>query len=100
MFILICKYIKANFLFALVVLYFFISAGLNLLFSIDILIPCLIESATGFHCPGCGLSTAFLNLVKLNLPEAWEANPIIFFVLPAGTWFIASDFFRFRKTRT
>ena len=63
---------------------------------IDVCIPCLWTTIFGVHCPGCGLTTASIDLLKLDFAGAWEANPLVFAVLPAIVFFAVSDFLKFR----
>lgn len=37
--------------------------------------PCGFFVFTGYPCPGCGLTTAFAHMVRLELHGAWTANP-------------------------
>lgn len=37
--------------------------------------PCGFLVVTGFPCPGCGLTTAFTNMVRFNVVGAAHANP-------------------------
>src|SRR5690606_37804325 len=30
---------------------------------------------TGFPCPGCGMTTAFAHMMRLEVVQAWSANP-------------------------
>ncbi len=36
--------------------------------------PCGFLVLTGFPCPGCGLTTCFAHMVRLQIPEAVAAN--------------------------
>lgn len=63
---------------------------------IDICIPCLWTTIFNVHCPGCGMTTAAINLLKLDFTAAWEANPLAFVVLPAIAYFAVMDFLTFR----
>ncbi len=38
-------------------------------------IPCLLRTFTGVPCPFCGMSTSVKEAVRLQLREAWTANP-------------------------
>ena len=40
-------------------------------------VPCIFRRATGWLCPGCGVTTLFLKLVKLDFAGAFEANPFL-----------------------
>lgn len=48
---------------------------------------CPMVLITGMPCPGCGLTRAFISLIKLDIASAIEYNPTIFlwivFVLAA-----------------
>ena len=43
---------------------------------------CPIRSATGFLCPGCGISQMLCALHDLNFIAAWNYNPVAFICLP------------------
>ncbi len=45
-------------------------------------IPCLFRKMTGWKCPGCGITTMFLNLLELDLAGAYQANPFLFVTGP------------------
>jgi hypothetical protein len=49
--------------------------------------PCGFLVFTGYPCPGCGLTTAFAHMVRLQLIGAWHANPfgIVLFTVTALT---------------
>lgn len=74
--------------------------------------PCGILAATGYPCPGCGMTTAFASMVRGNLPLAWTANPAgillflataLFVVFAAHAWLKKEPpgdaFFRVRADR-
>lgn len=43
-------------------------------------LPCFYKYFFHIPCPGCGMSHAFFELIKLNFKEALEYHPMIFFV--------------------
>jgi hypothetical protein len=79
------------------VLYFFISILLKISLNIDITFPCLFTKIFNFHCPGCGLTRAFIEILKFNFIEAWRFNPMIYLILPASLFFITKDFIDFKN---
>lgn len=36
--------------------------------------PCGFQQFTGYPCPGCGLTTAFAYMARLDLVGAWHVN--------------------------
>ncbi len=64
---------------------------------IDICIPCLWTTIFDVHCPGCGLTTATMSMLRLDFPGAWEANPLAFVVVPGLIFYATMDFMQFRK---
>lgn len=45
-------------------------------------IPCPIKFATGFDCPGCGISRVLLSYLRLDFKTAFFTNPVITVILP------------------
>ncbi len=43
-------------------------------------IGCPILSVTGIPCPGCGMTRALINLLKLNFSQAFSYHPLCFFM--------------------
>ncbi len=43
---------------------------------------CLIKALTGFDCPGCGTTRAFLAVIQGNFQAAFRYNPFLIIVLP------------------
>jgi hypothetical protein len=89
---IVLKYFISNWAYSLVGIYSIIGIILHQFYEIDILIPCLFTSIFGFNCPGCGITHAFIEIVSLNFIEAWQYNPLIYVVLPAGILYILKDF--------
>ena len=60
-------------------------------------IPCPVRTLTGGHikCPGCGISTMCVALVRFDIPGAIEAHPVIFILLPL--WLTAIAFWLFDR---
>ena len=45
-------------------------------------IPCLFREVTGWLCPGCGITTLFVCLSRLDIQGAFQANPFLFVTAP------------------
>ena len=43
---------------------------------------CLFRETTGFLCLACGTTHLFMNLFQLKIKEAFECNPVVFFMWP------------------
>lgn len=53
-----------------------------ILFQDNIGIPCFFHELTGLYCPGCGITRAFLSLIKLDLYQAFRYNMLVIILLP------------------
>ena len=47
-----------------------------------IAVPCVFYKITGWQCPGCGITTLFYRLGKLDFAGAFHANPFLFVTGP------------------
>lgn len=45
-------------------------------------IPCVFRKITGWLCPGCGITTLFVCLSRLDFQGAFQANPFLFATAP------------------
>lgn len=93
----VIKYIAINKIIVIVGAYFIFSAILKATTGIDVCIPCLWKTIFGFHCPGCGLTTAFIGLMELDFRKAFESNWIIFILVPLGVYYFTKDYVRFKR---
>lgn len=57
---------------------------------------CPIRNATGIPCPGCGMSRAWLAVLRLDVPEAFRCHPM-FWAVPVFFWLFWKDFRPFRR---
>ena len=53
-----------------------------LIYTTGFKIPCPIKFATGFDCPGCGISRVLLSYLRLDFKTAFFTNPVITVILP------------------
>ena len=95
---LMLRYINNNKLFCIVGIYFLCSVLLKMLFNLDYTIPCIWKTFFGFECPGCGMTTAFSELLKLNLTAAFKTNALLFIVAPASLIYLVTDFRKFKSS--
>ena len=93
----IIKYIAKNKILAILGFYILFSSILKAVFDIDICIPCIWKSIFGIHCPGCGLTTAFISLIELNFKNAFETNWLIFIIVPFGIYYMIQDYVKFQE---
>ena len=77
----------------IVVLYFIFSVLLKLLSGIDHLIPCLWKTFFGFECPGCGITSSIIEILKGNFQFAWEINKLTFLVFPLLLFYSIKEVF-------
>lgn len=51
-------------------------------------VPCMFYILTGWKCPGCGITRMCLFLLRGNVKSAWEANQVLFILLPLAILFL------------
>lgn len=61
-------------------------------------LPCPIRAATGFLCPGCGITQLFLSLAQGDLSGAWAANPALCLAGPLLLTLLAADEYAYIRT--
>lgn len=71
---------------------FIVLAGMAVLLQYQ----CPLLKLTGFICPGCGMSRAWLAALRLDFSQALYYNPM-FWVIPVVMLFALYDFNLFRK---
>ena len=94
---LIFAYLKQNYVYSIIVLYFIFGSVLYVFLSIDIMLPCIWKSIFNVECPACGITRASISLLQFDFRTAYEFNPLVFIVVPALTFYIISDFLKFSK---
>lgn len=65
-----------------------------------IAVPCIFRAITGLKCPGCGMTTLCMCLLRLDIPGAWSANPAAFLMLPLGAAVAVDMSVRYIRTGT
>ena len=94
---IIFRYTKHNKYLFLIAAYFIFSSILLAITGINITIPCIWNLMFNIHCPGCGLTKAFIDLLKIDPIGAWNSNPLIFLIIPMVLTYFFLDFRRFKK---
>lgn len=61
-------------------------------------IPCVIRTATGFLCPGCGMTRMCLALLKGDFASAFHANAGMFLASPILAVCLAVSLIRYIRT--
>ncbi len=90
--------ISGNILLSLLISYELFALILYRFSSTDILIPCLFKTLFGHSCPGCGMTTAFGELLSFHFIEAFTLNPLVYpFVLGVG-YLLVKDYLKFRRS--
>ena len=93
---MILKYIYLNRYYIVIILYFLLSILLKMHGIVDITIPCIFSYVFDIHCPGCGLTRSFIEILQLNFKKSFEYNIL---TLPIGVsmiYYIVRDFIDFR----
>ena len=97
---MLVKYIKYNFLYFIILIYFTISIVLKNFGIVDITIPCLFKTFLHYECPGCGLTRASIHIINFEFIEAFKTKPIIFLIIPLFIIFSFINYRNFIKTHS
>jgi len=63
-------------------------------------LPCTYKKYLGIECPGCGLQTAFIELLKGNVLESIKTHPALLPILFMFIYLFLHVKFKFRKGAT
>lgn len=66
----------------IIVLFIIGILGIILFLKYDIGIPCIFFELTGWYCPGCGITRAFVSLLQFDIYQAFRYNMLIVILLP------------------
>jgi len=94
---IIRAYLLRNKLLSLAAMYFLLSIALKMTFSIDVLIPCIWKTFFHVSCPGCGITTSFIEILRMNFQKAFDITPLTFFVIPTAFLIVWFDFLKFKR---
>ncbi len=59
------------------------SIVLLILVAMLLMYECPTRKFFGFTCPGCGITTAYVSLLKLDFQQAFSYHPLFFTVAPS-----------------
>jgi hypothetical protein len=93
----IIGYIKMNPFISIICIYFLLSTILKSTSGMDICIPCIWKKSLGLNCLGCGLTKAFISLLKLDIKKAYENNWLIFIIIPLGSYYLINDYYKYTR---
>jgi len=91
------NYLRKNNFIPIVSSYLLFSTLLKSTTGIDICIPCIWQSIFGIHCPGCGLTTAFISMIEFDFKNAFESNWLIFIIVPIVIYYVIQDYVKFKN---
>jgi hypothetical protein len=94
---MIIKYLYINRYYTIAILYFLLSVLLKMQGIVDMTIPCIFNFLFDIHCPGCGFTRSFIELLKLNFEKSLEYNILTLPILVSMIYYIIRDFINFRK---
>jgi len=89
--------IRSNKLLASVLIYEILMTLVVMTTSFDLRIPCFFTFCFGINCYGCGMSDAFLEIIKLNFIEAFRLNFLVYPFIIGVTWYLIVEFRKFRS---
>lgn len=89
------RYIKNNLIISIVAFYIGLSIILNVLFPINIMIPCVWKTIFHHNCIGCGLTSASIKIIQFDFTSAYVLNPLIFVVFPLIIIYFITDIYKF-----
>lgn len=78
--------LRANLIPVLVIGCFAVLIGIEAFLHVEVTPPCLYTTLLGFHCPGCGLTRAFVSMARLDFGAAYATNPLAFVVVAGSLW--------------
>lgn len=65
--------------------------GFRLESFLQIILPCVFRTLTGFYCPGCGGTRAVLELLHGNLFHSFYYHPIVLYTVVLYGWYLISN---------
>lgn len=85
------QYLRSRIVMSVLTLYGIVAIVLYEWLAIDLFPPCVWYTFFHIKCPGCGLTTALLHLLHLDILAAYETNPLLFVLIPLGFYLFIKD---------
>jgi hypothetical protein len=92
---MILKYLYINRYYTIAISYFLLSIFLKIQGIVDITVPCIFNFLFNIHCPACGFTRSFIELIHLDFQKSLEYNVLTIPVIVAIMYYIISDFLKF-----
>jgi hypothetical protein len=96
---MILKYLYINRYYTIAISYFLLSIFLKIQGIVDITVPCIFNFLFNIHCPGCGFTRSFIELLNLDFEKSLEYNVLTIPIIVSMIYFIIKDlyFLKFNK---
>ena len=94
---MLIAYLRQRIVWVGILLYAVTGILLNAFTAYHILPPCLWRTLTGNPCLGCGLTTAFTHLCRLEFSAATAAHPLAIPIAILIVVGIAIDYYKFTR---
>ena len=90
---MILKYLYINRYYTIAISYFLLSILLKIQGIVDITVPCIFNFLFNIHCPGCGFTRSFIELLNLDFEKSLEYNVLTIPIIVSMIYFIIKDLY-------
>jgi hypothetical protein len=90
---MILKYFYINRYYTIAISYFLLSILLKIQGIVDITVPCIFNFLFNIHCPGCGFTRSFIELLNLDFEKSLEYNVLTIPIIVSMIYFIIKDLY-------
>jgi len=96
---MIIKYLYINRYYTTAISYFLLSIFLKIQGVIDITIPCIFNFLFDIHCPACGFTRSFIELIHLDFRKSLEYNVLTIPIIVSTIYYIIKDLYKFKISK-
>lgn len=93
------SYLRKNWIIGSLIFYELCAVILNFQTGINLTIPCIYSTFFDVKCPGCGLTSATILLIKGQFIKSFDTNPLVAVVIPSLVFFTLNDFKKFSNSQ-